>query len=66
MQRRARAALRAYNGDARVNATNKFPTSADERNPREFNAARHCRIMLEVRADAVAYTLDTRVYQPPV
>lgn len=64
MQPRARAALRVYNGDARVNATNKFPTSADERNPREFNAARHCRIMLQTPSDAVAYS--TRVHQPAV
>lgn len=69
MQPRARATLRVYNGDARVNATNKFPTSADERNPREFNAARHCRIMSRAPADAVAYPTrvfhsTTRVYAP--
>jgi len=33
-----------------MNATNKFPTSADGRNPYEFNAARHCRRVILQRA----------------
>jgi hypothetical protein len=45
-----------------MNATNKFPTSADGRNPYEFNAARHCRRGI---LHAPRYRcIPTRVYQP--
>lgn len=55
---RSRVHYAAYNGDACVNATNKFPTSADERNSREFTATRHCRIMLQ-QESAIRLHLDT-------